>query len=314
MLPDYVNRYFDYLVSLGRENSTLIRYKSDISKFLDWLSRYKGDDHFDTLKGLTDSDYQRYFNYLVQSEFSDATIKRLVTVLNGLLHHLNITPSNSFNRATKSRPQRPLRISDFISEEEFDRLLRSMRTRSNEPEFAARDYLIERNVSIVYLMRYYGLTPSDIHNIDMNDINFAQDKLVIHSSHGKRELHIERSCVQEILNYYNSIPKLFRSKGRTDQPLYVAFNNVTMGYQYDYVGQRPKRLSVRAIQEMVKDEVERAGLRKLSAATLRNSAILTQLENHPEDEVINKFGFSDAVSIRRYKNYLGSIQDETDMS
>jgi site-specific recombinase XerD len=313
MLPDYVCRYFESLIANGRENSTLARYESDINKFFDWLSRYKGDNHFDTLNSLTDNDYQRYFNCLEQTNLSAATIKRLVTVLNGLLRYLNIKPSNTFEHATKSRPLRFLTQSDFISEGDFEQLLKSMRTMINDSELAARDYLISRNVSIVYLMRYYGLTPTDIHKIDMNDINFAQDKLLVHSTKGKRELHLEQIHIQEILNYYNSIPKLFRSKNRTDQPLYVAFNNVTMGYQYDYVGQRPKRLSVRAIQEMVKDEVRRSGLRKLSAATLRNSAILEQLNKDcSAHEVITYFGLSNVYSLRRYEKYLEYLKSSAD--
>jgi site-specific recombinase XerD len=313
MFPDFSNSYFENLASLGRSASTIKRYRSDLNKFLVWLHDTKGANALTAIENLTINDFEKYLDYLETSRLSSASIKRLVTVLNNFLLFVRVNPPLVLKNAAKLRPLRPLTKLDFINDDEMGILLRAISTRGNSDETAARDFLIDRNNAIVYLMRFYGLTPSDIHKITMHDINFAQNTLVIHSKVNKRTLTIDEQHMMKILNYYNSIPKLFRPHYNSSHPLFVAFFNVTMTYYYDYVKQHPRRLSVRAIQEMLKDEVRRAGLRKLSAATLRNSAILEQLNKDClAHEVIAYFGLSDVYSLRRYEKYLEYLKNSAD--
>lgn len=303
--PAYAEDFLEHLKECGRSRSTLIRYRSDIQKFLNWLHVYKGKESIQNLTLLSAQDYKLYIKSLEDSKLSDATIKRLVTVLNGLLNYLGIVSVHLLKESSKSRPLRQLTDKDFVSSFEFKRLIKSMGSSNDYGKKTARDYLIERNLSIVYLMRFYGLTPAEIAAIDMKDINLAQRTLIIYGSTGSRRATIDKKHLQNITAYLNSIDALKRPRIRTEDALFVAFNNTSNSFQFDYAISRPKRLSIRSIQEMLKDEVQRANLRKISGTNLRNSCIIDYLmASHSDEETMSHFGLSDAYSLRRYREYL----------
>ena len=304
--PEYIQSYFDNLTESSRKASTIKQYVSDLDKFLTWLEDYKDSIELDALKSLSDDDYKSYITYLQNAKHSAATIRRLFSVLRGFLTFLNITISFKLDQA-EIEGLRELTAKDFISEDDFKTLLKSMKTKDNadSPLAAARDQLIDRNVAIVLLIRYYGLTPKEISMIDMANINFPQNTLEIPAEHGQRTFKLIDEHKKWILDYFNSIPKDRRPRYYKADPLFVAYNNRYESYQYDHAEAKPKRLSVRAIQEMIKDEVRRAGLRKLSAVNLRNQCILDALSfGTPDKSIMDKFNLSGPVSLFRMKKYL----------
>lgn len=310
--PEYIQSYFDSLTESGRKASTIKQYVSDLDKFLTWLEDYKDSIELDVLKNLSDDDYKTYITYLQNAKHSAATIRRLFSVLRGFLTFLNITISFKLNQA-EIEGLRELTAKDFISEDDFKTLLKSMKTKDNAdtPLAAARDQLIDRNVAIVLLIRFYGLTPKEISLINMANINFPQNTLEIPAEHGQRTFTIIDEHKKWILNYFNSIPKDRRPRYYSADPLFVAYNNRYESYQYDHAEAKPKRLSVRAIQEMIKDEVRRAGLRKLSAVNLRNQCILDALrDGKTEETILFGFNLTTSLSLYRYRKYRMEIENK----
>lgn len=149
-------------------------------------------------------------------------------------------------------------------------------------------------------MRYKGFRPKDFSSIITNTLNLAQSTLTFnHVVYKIPDTHAEY-----IRDYLNSIEKSKRPRWHSSDPLFVAFNNRSHDYQYDYVNEEPKRLSVRGIQEMIKDEVRLAELRKLSAKHLRNSCILDHVMSGQDDlEIQRYFHLSHPFSLHRYKKY-----------
>ncbi|MCM3032613.1 hypothetical protein [Niallia sp. MER 6] len=198
-------------------------------------------------------------------------------------------------------------MDDFISDDEMEQLLTSMKKSNGS---VARDYLIDRNLGIVCLARYYGLTPKDISLITMEKVNLAQSTIEIKTSGSPLMIEIEDEHLQYIRDYRNSIEESLRPRLRTKDPLFVAFFNPTCRFHFDYAAGMPKALSIRGIQEMIKDEVRLAGLRKISAKNLRNSCIIEHLSNNLSNEsVVSYFRLSDSFSIRRYSEYLKTKND-----
>ncbi len=170
----------------------------------------------------------------------------------------------------------------------------------------ARDYLIERNLAIVYLARYYGFTPRDISLITMDKINLAQKTIEVSTG---EVYEIADEHIHYIRIYRNSIEKTIRPRLRSKDPLFVSFINRSCSFHFDYHAGMPKGLSIRGIQEMIKDEVRLAGLRKISAKNLRNACILDHLSTDKSIElVVSYFRLSDSFSIRRYINFLKSFK------
>ncbi len=162
---------------------------------------------------------------------------------------------------------------------------------------SARDALIHRNMAIVQLIRYKGLRPKEISSINMHMVNFAQS-IMEFKVDGQRNIYpLTGKNIQYICEYYQSIDPLKRPKRKSDDPLFVSFNNRSNDYQYDYENAQPKRLSARGIQEMIKDGVQLAGLRKISAKHLRNSCILDHLLSGQRDETFNDISFNASLFI-----------------
>jgi site-specific recombinase XerD len=306
LFPDYVENYMDFLVEKGRKRSTLKQYSSDLEKFFDWMDDFKGAIDLNTLRSLSSQDLEAYVDHLYNMKLSDATFRRLISVLNRFLKYLDINTGAILDKP-KERPLRSLNLDDFISDDEMEQLLTSMKKSNGS---VARDYLIDRNLGIVCLARYYGLTPKDISLITMEKVNLAQSTIEIKTSGSPLMIEIEDEHLQYIRDYRNSIEESLRPRLRTKDPLFVAFFNPTCRFHFDYAAGMPKALSIRGIQEMIKDEVRLAGLRKISAKNLRNSCIIEHLSNNLSNQsVVSYFRLSDSFSIRRYSEYLKTKND-----
>ncbi|WP_368298900.1 tyrosine-type recombinase/integrase [Cytobacillus firmus] len=301
IFPDYAKNYIELLKEKGRKRSTIKQYLSDLEKFFYWMNDFKGTIDLNTLRSLSGQDLEAYVNYLYNLKLSDATFRRLISVLNRFLKYLNINPGAILDKP-RERPLRSLNSYDFISDDEMEQLLTSMKKSNGS---TARDYLIDRNLGIVCLARYYGLTPKDISLITMRSVNLAQKTIEVNTSGSPLMIEIEDQHLQYIRDYRNSIEESLRPRLRTKDPLFVSFFNPTCRFHFDYAEGIPKALSIRGIQEMIKDEVRLAGLRKISAKNLRNSCIIDQLSSNLSNEsVVSYFRLSDSFSIRRYNEYL----------
>ncbi|MGP7815690.1 tyrosine-type recombinase/integrase [Niallia sp. 01092] len=310
-LPDYIYVFMEDLQLAGRSKLTLKQYESDIKKFFVWMDKHKENTEFDTFKALRAEDIRSYFLHLHHLQLSQATIRRLASVLSRLMKFHQCIAAEEIHKLAAASPLRALNDKDFITDKEFTQLMKRMKTKDSEQQKkSARNYLLNRNIAIVLLIRTYGLTPTEIHSLTMKHINFAQKELMVQTNEQRRTFQLQESMMNYLRDYFFSIPPLFRPKYNSKDPLFVAFNNISLSFQYDYDRQRPKDLSVRAIQEMIKDEVRLANLRKISAVTLRNTSILDFLQlGYLDDVLMERFALTSEASLRRYKQYLENISE-----
>ncbi|MGX1266802.1 site-specific recombinase XerD [Rossellomorea marisflavi] len=294
-----VDRYIDILKSAGKKPGTLKQYASDLNQFISWLD----SSHVQTLHALTSEDMNTYVNRLEEKQLRPATMKRHLSAINQFLahHQLGIKASSDQD---PTRHAIPLTPQDFVSHHEITSLLDSMKKPIRS---AARDELINRNLAIVHLLRYKGLRPKDLSALDMNTVNLAQSTIQYSRDGRTVSYSLSPKEVQYLRDYIMGIEPLKRPRFHTDDPLFVAYNNRSKDYQSDYVNQQPKRLSVRSIQEMIKDEVRLAGLRKISAKHLRNSCILDHVQSgQNESDIQHYFHLTHSFSLHRYKQYMTS--------
>lgn len=304
-LPVYMFEFIDSLATSGRKKGTIKQYTSDLNPFLSWLHALKKEDSLESFKSLSPADISSYFQELKTKGYTAATIRRLGTVINRLRHFYGLESLGVIHEISETEPLRNLTEQDFINDLQLRKLIRTVKAvNPNElTKAASRNVLIDRNLSIVYLMRYYGLTPSEIHQMNMKDLNLGQGSLSIRGL----TLLIKDEHIKPLSSYLHSIPELFRPKYNSADPVFVAFNNVSMSFQYDYLSGQPKRLSVRAIQSMLQKEMNKAGLIGLSALHLRNSCILDALDKgQASDSLATYFGMVNPHSLRRYMEFRKS--------
>jgi site-specific recombinase XerD len=314
--PSFVDRFYEMLLGKGRKPSTIKRYRSDLLHFFRWMEHTFGETNEAMMRKLTVDQLQSFFQTLHEANYSHATIRRIGVVINRLFHHFSINVGCEITDLTDTETLRPLSKNDFIQDDEFERLYHSFADQDYLPDHvpSARKDLKHRNQAIVLLVRYIGLTPTELSQIKMKDVNFAQKEIVVRSAKRTRTFVISDKIHHHLITYYRSIPKEVRPHYFSDHPLFVAYNNVSFSFQYDYEANCPKYLSVRGIQEMIKEEVRRAGLRKISALHLRNQCILDALlKGKPTDEIVTYFDLTSSFSLHRYVKYAQQLMKNLDV-
>ncbi|WP_169911314.1 tyrosine-type recombinase/integrase [Evansella clarkii] len=293
-----LERYIQYLEDKGRKPGTVKQYVSDLKQFITWLDS-TADREQDLLK-IDGAHIEAYTALLNEKKLSRATIKRHLSAINRLLAYYRIDHVMPEHHTTDySAP--PLKRSDFVTIHEMHQLLTSMKRPIGS---AARDILIHRNLAIVHLIRYKGFRPKEVSLINMNMINMGQSQIALDLYDPEPVYHLSDEHMQYIRDYLQTIDAPKRPRRQSSDPLFVAFNNRSNHYQFDYELVKPKRLSVRGIQKMIKEEVQHAGIRKLSAKHLRNSCILEHvMRGYDEKDIQSYFHLTHPHSLYRYKEY-----------
>jgi len=322
-LPDYAIDYLIHLEKKGRKPSTIKRYTYDLAIFFKWIKKKNKEElTFDQWRQLTLEEYDEFFNFLKnEKEYSDKTLHKMFVILKRMSLYFN-----SLNKVATipellieltDTQGKVLSEKDLISNKEFIKLIESMKSYENlsENQLKIRDLILDRNLSLVYMMYYEGLTISELTSIQMIDINFIQNTLIVGQDRGNvRKLVLPAWRKQQYYKYYKTIPEAVRPKMYSDEPFYCSFFSKLNTYKYVYEGLvpiRPKDLTEVSIQRMLQKEVKRAGLRKgISPQNFRNTAIVNSiLKGDSESETMINFGLESEYSYKRYLKYVRSLKE-----
>lgn len=307
-VPEFALAFLEDLQSEGKMKSTITRYYRDLRFFFRWLNKKKIKTDIDTFKKLDLSVYQRFYDECKET-YSNATVKRIRTVISSLQRFYELEVAD-YEGLADSIVARPLNKQDFTTEKEFHKLMKSMQSERGltDNQLKAFPFLSKRNQSIAVLFYHYGLQMAEIPRINMEDINFGQDELVIKDGNeGKRKIKLELEHKRLIYAYFKEdIPEPVRPYDHSNHPLFISFDFERETFRWNYDKAAPQRLSVKAIQKMMKQEVARAGLRKgVSGRTMRNSCIIRKMkEGWRTEELQAFFGLQNALSLWRYEKYI----------
>ncbi|MGC3792185.1 tyrosine-type recombinase/integrase [Priestia aryabhattai] len=289
-----------------KKTSTVSMYKHDLKSFFEWLNHYHPKIPPETLPE-DKKYYNEYFSYLKQKNLSEANLRRVASHLNGLLKYYNLTDYIGLLQGTNKK-QRELTDTDFITEADTLLLLDSVISHKHLSDIQSQihKYIGLRNLSIFVLMLRYGLTVTEVVSLNIKDINFGQNTLIVNNSKTNRILELSKQDKQFIYNYLSTIPSLFRPKDYTDDPLFISFHPQKMVYWYDYSLGKPKRISLIGTKRMIEREVKRSGIKANVRSThFRNSCILNKIcEGYPNEHIIYYFGLSSRHALYRFKRYL----------
>lgn len=323
-LPDYAMDYLSHLESKGRQLSTLKRYSYDLEDFFKWKKARDGKElSFEEWRQLDMKEYHLYFDVLKnEKRYSDRTLHRIFTVLRRMAIYYNSINKNAtipeINVKLIDAQGKKLTKYDFVSEEEFKRLerrIQSLEGLSNR-QIKKRPLVVERNLSIVYMMYYEGLTLQEVVSLDMKDINFVKGIIKVNSqTSNSREIQIPKWRKNIYYAYYNKIPEAVRPRMHSGECFFCAFHFNLGTYHYVFNESLeplyPKRISEIGLQRMLQKEVARAGLRKgLAPQHFRNTAILKAImEGKSNEEIMKQFGFKLELSLKRYVDYANHIRN-----
>ena len=301
-----LQEFLSHLNESKKKASTISIYKHDLKSFFEWLNHYHPNIPPESLPE-DKKYYDEYFSYLKEKNLSEANLRRVASHLNGLLKYYNLTDYVGLLQGT-TKKQRGLTNTDFITEADTLLLLDSVISHNHLSDIQSQihKYIGPRNHSIFVLMLRYGLTVNEVVSLNIKDINFGQNTLIVNNGKTNRILEISKHDKKIIYNYLSTIPSLFRPKDYTDDPLFISFHSQKMVYWYDYSLGKPKRISVIGAKRMIEREVKRSGIKANVRSThFRNSCILNKIHaGYPNEHIIYYFGLSSRHALYRFKRYL----------
>ena len=267
--PDFLNSFLDYNITiLNKSPNSIKEYNYDLSNFLKFIAiHYKLTNQKDPkdvnisnmdisiMKKVTLEDIHSYISYMATDlRSSPATRARKISTIRIFFKFLSskakLIPTNPAQNL--ETPKLGKRMPKYLSLEDSKKLLSVTINEDNRNNI--RDY------AIITLFLNCGIRLSELVNINIKDIDFSESKLnVIGKGNKERTIFLNKACLKALKDYLE-----IRPHER------VQFNS----RDALFLSERKERISNRTVQQIVKNELRKAGLdtKKYSTHKLRHTA------------------------------------------
>lgn len=267
--PDFLNSFLDYNITiLNKSPNSIKEYNYDLSNFLKFIAiHYKLTNQKDPkdvnisnmdisiMKKVTLEDIHSYISYMATNlRSSPATRARKISTIRIFFKYLSLKakliPTNPAQNL--ETPKLGKRMPKYLSLEDSKKLLSVTINEDNRNNI--RDY------AIITLFLNCGMRLSELVNINIKDIDFSESKLnVIGKGNKERTIFLNKACLKALKDYLE-----IRPHER------VQFNS----RDALFLSERKERISNRTVQQIVKNELRKAGLdtKKYSTHKLRHTA------------------------------------------
>lgn len=275
--PEFLNDFLDYSSTiLNKSENTIKEYNYDIAHFLKFI-KYKfkivtieseefikeitmDDISLETVSTITLQDIHSFLAYLKTCYNSKpATLARKTASIRVFFNYLcNKTKRIPDNPAIDlESPKLGKRLPKYLSLEESKKLLEVTKTPPQKTH-GNHDNSI-RDFAIITLFLNCGMRLSELTGININDIDFENNKLtVIGKGDKERTIYLNKACIKAINQYLEIRPH----EG-------VQFNSRNALF----LSEQRKRISNRTVQYIVKQEFQ-------AARNRCNEIFCTQIKTH----------------------------------
>lgn len=270
--PEFLNSFLDYSITiLNKSVNSVKEYNYDLNMFFkymkihfkltketDFKKIYIKDFSLDTLKKITLSDIHAFLSYLAINQKSKpatrarkiSTIRIFFSYLSQKEHLIDNNPAQNLET-----PKLDKRLPKYLSLEDSHKLLDVTNDENDENK--------ERDYAIITLFLNCGLRLSELVGINVQDIDFSENKLnVIGKGNKERTIYLNNSCIKAIKEYLSV------------RPTQGLKNDSKASNKALFLSKRLERISNRTVQFIVKKELQKAGLdtSKYSTHKLRHTA------------------------------------------
>ena len=270
--PSYVNSFLDYSITILNKSSNSVKeYNYDLLMFLRFIKQHfnmtneedfkniKIDDiSLDTIKKITLDDIHAFLAFLVKEFNSKATTRaRKVSTIRiffkYLCQHAKLIDKNP--ALYLETPKLEKRLPKYLSLDDSKKLLNA--TYNEDNRNYARDY------AIITLFLNCGIRLSELVGININDIDFSENKLnVIGKGNKERTIYLNKACMNALSEYLSVRPKqgIKHDKKNSEKALFLS--------------ERKTRIGNRTVELIVYKQLKAAGLdvKKYSVHKLRHTA------------------------------------------
>lgn len=269
-----INLFLDYLlIDKKYSNNTILSYKNDLLKFLNYLKK--------PLTELNDNDIKEYLIELKINNYSERSISRSLSCIKSLCKFLIIEKILKVDPTQKIiSPKQRKALPKVLTEEEIEKLL----------EINLIDHFSFRNKAMLETMYSTGIRVSELINIKVFDIDFESDIIRITGKGSKERIVPIGDYAKHYLNiYYNEFRNKLLIKGEND---YLFLNN------------HGTKMTRQGFFKIIKKLAIEANIKKeFSPHTLRHS-FATHMLNHGADlrSIQELLGHSDIQTTQIYTN------------
>lgn len=267
--PDFVNSFLDYTITiLNKSPNTVKEYNYDIANFLKYIKKqFKLTDEADLkeikindmdisiLKKITLQDIHGYISYMaIDLKSSPATRARKISAIRMFFKYLtskakiiDVNPAQDLET-----PKLGKRMPRYLSLEESKKLLNV--SQDDTDRNSIRDH------AIITLFLNCGMRLSELVGINISNIDFSESRMtVIGKGNKERTIYLNKACMNALKDYLSIRP---HDKVKNDSRDAL------------FLSERKERISNRTVQNIVKNELARAGLdtTKYSVHKLRHTA------------------------------------------
>ncbi|MCL2860285.1 MAG: tyrosine recombinase XerC [Oscillospiraceae bacterium] len=267
--PPYLNSFLNYLSSvLNKSSNTIKEYNYDLVTFLKYLKTPSPTDAnqeevtindipLTALENLTLNDLYDYTSYLKDVKINDVSARaRKVASLKTFFKYLNVKANLIKTNPAQylDTPKIGKRLPKYLTLEDSKKLLNTVNEFNSENK--------QRDYAIITLFLNCGMRLSELVSIDINHIDFENDKLnVIGKGNKERTIYLNKACIKSINDYIltsSRKPVKNDSQASKMNPLFLS--------------ERKKRISKRTVQYIVKNYLTMMGLSQYSTHKLRHTA------------------------------------------
>lgn len=267
--PDYLNDFLDYMITIqNKSKNTVKEYNYDLATFLKFIKmhfkltdeknikniKYK-DVTIKTLNRVKLEDLHAFLAYLTKNYNSKATTRsRKVSSLRVFFKYLTQKKLITINPAQDlETPKIGKRLPKYLTLEDSKKLLY---VASEEDTRNTK-----RNFAITTLFLNCGMRLSELVGINIKDIAFDECQMtVIGKGNKERTIYLNKACINAIEDYLKVRPKTNFANTDAEKALFLS--------------ERRQRISRRMVQQIIYDELRKAGLDsdKYSVHKLRHTA------------------------------------------
>ncbi|WP_123040514.1 tyrosine-type recombinase/integrase [Cohnella candidum] len=324
--PEFVRKFINYKRD-DLSPSSLLEYLRDYKFFFEWMLSNCVDEKDDylyitlvDLEALTVDDVHRFMNYILEDlGKSVQTMQRKVSSVRSLFNYLNdveedrsgnpLLKRNVFRKVSIKRSADPQSIARKIKDKVLDRnsifdfihfieFRYRQDQRRNKQSIFCFDRDCERDLCIISLQLHLGLRVSDLVNLNIDDFLMNEQSIVLRMNDSTVVKQLSSIAAEKIEKYIKVREEKY-SPETNENGLFLAIQN---GFE------QGKRMTKRAIQEMVKKYGRAYGKSELTNRQLRHSFGLNLVQTTDLITTKNQFG-QGIETIQKY-GFLADLFDD----
>ncbi len=281
-MPVFAKKYFNHVRDTGMSPRTKLQYAYDMRRFFDYLetsagfkdTKLKSASASDVLDKLTIDDIQEYIDTLefytvlgpggkeIQRLASPSIKARRVSALRSFYRYYFKIGEITNNLADlMDVPKIPDKNIVVMDKEQVSRILAAVKDTEglSEKELKRHNKIIKRDFAIMMVFLGTGIRVSELVGIDIENVDFYMDSILVTRKGGDEdEVYFGEEVEAALLDYCGADRDALLAGNLKENALFLSMQH--------------KRISVRAVELMIKNYAQKAGLNmKLTPHALRRT-------------------------------------------